>query len=223
MTAQETQARGEIEELLPWHAAGTLSRRDARRVEEALAADPELQRRFALVREEMSETILLNESLGAPSRRAMDKLFAQIETESGPAKTAMPGFASRVTEFFASLTPRTLAWSATAAALIVLLQAGIIADVAMKGPSSNYQTASAPPTAPVEGTYAMIQFAPQASAADITRFLAENKLAIVDGPSAGTGMYKVRVAVTALPKEELAKIVKRLQEDKTVGFIATAD
>jgi len=28
---------GEIEMLLPWHAAGTLNARDARRVEEALA------------------------------------------------------------------------------------------------------------------------------------------------------------------------------------------
>jgi anti-sigma factor RsiW len=223
MTTQQAQERGEIEELLPWHAAGTLSRRDARRVEDALAADPELQRRFELVREEMGETILLNESLGAPSRRAMDKLFAQIEAESGPAKAVTPSLATRVSEFFASLTPRTLAWSAAAAALIVLLQAGIITDVAMKDHASGYVTASAPPTAAVEGSYAMIQFAPQASAADITHFLAENKLAIVDGPNAGTGMFKVRVAVTALPKEELAKIVKRLQEDKTVGFIATAN
>ena len=30
---------GEIEMLLPWHAAGTLNTRDARRVEEALARD----------------------------------------------------------------------------------------------------------------------------------------------------------------------------------------
>ena len=29
----------EIEALLPWHAAGTLSRRDANRVEQALAGD----------------------------------------------------------------------------------------------------------------------------------------------------------------------------------------
>ncbi|MGB8612795.1 MAG: hypothetical protein WCD60_14320 [Pseudolabrys sp.] len=39
---QEAPERQEIEELLPWHAAETLSRRDAQRVEEALARDPEL-------------------------------------------------------------------------------------------------------------------------------------------------------------------------------------
>jgi hypothetical protein len=33
--------RYEIEALLPWYAAGTLSRHDADRVEQALACDPE--------------------------------------------------------------------------------------------------------------------------------------------------------------------------------------
>jgi hypothetical protein len=37
------------------------------------------------------------------------------------------------------------------------------------------------------------------------------------------GLYKVRVAVTGLPKDELARIVKKLQEDKVVGFIATTE
>ena len=44
--------RHEIEALLPWHAAGTLSRRDADRVEQALAGDCELARRCDLVRQE---------------------------------------------------------------------------------------------------------------------------------------------------------------------------
>src|SRR6476660_5995961 len=48
--------RYDIEALLPWHAAGTLSRRDADRVEQALAGDRELARRYDLVREELAET-----------------------------------------------------------------------------------------------------------------------------------------------------------------------
>ena len=62
--------RQEIEALLPWHAAGTLSQRDAERVEQALAGDGELARQFEAVREELHETIHLNESRGAPSARA---------------------------------------------------------------------------------------------------------------------------------------------------------
>jgi anti-sigma factor RsiW len=73
--------RHEIEALLPWHAAGTLSRCDADRVEQALADDPELARRYALVRQELAETIHLNETLGEPSARAIEKLFAAIDAE----------------------------------------------------------------------------------------------------------------------------------------------
>ena len=75
------QEPSEIEMLLPWHAAGTLNARDARRVDEALARDPELARQYAVIREEYAETIHLNESLGAPSARAMQKLFAAIDGE----------------------------------------------------------------------------------------------------------------------------------------------
>src|SRR6187401_2113774 len=76
---------GELEMLLPWHTAGTLNPRDARRIEEALARDPELARQHAVIREEYAETIALNESLGAPSARAMTRLFAAIDGE--PART----------------------------------------------------------------------------------------------------------------------------------------
>ena len=71
----------DVELLLPWHAAGTLSRRDAARVEQALANDNELASRYDLVREELGEAIRLNESLGAPSARAMKDLFAKIDAE----------------------------------------------------------------------------------------------------------------------------------------------
>ena len=80
---QEAPERQEIEELLPWHAAGTLSRRDAQRVEEALARDPELARRYALVRDELGETIHLNETLGAPSARALETIVRQDRCRAG--------------------------------------------------------------------------------------------------------------------------------------------
>ncbi len=75
------QEPGEIEMLLPWHAAGTLNARDCRRVDEALARDPDIARQYAMIREEYAETIHFNESLGAPSARALQKLFAAIDAE----------------------------------------------------------------------------------------------------------------------------------------------
>jgi hypothetical protein len=72
------------------------------------------------------------------------------------------------------------------------------------------------------GAFTLIRFAPQASSDDITRFLEANKLSIAAGPMAG-GLYKVRVAVTGIPKAKLARIVKKLQEDKVVNFIAATE
>src|SRR6186997_3418297 len=95
----------EVELLLPWHAAGTLSRRDAARVEQALANDNELATRYELVREELGEAIRLNETLGAPSARAMQQLFAKIDAE--PARQPKMSFnlGSRLTNFIAGLQP----------------------------------------------------------------------------------------------------------------------
>jgi len=223
MNAAKNETHNEIEELLPWHAAGTLSRRDTQRVEEALARDPELARRYDLVREELGETIHLNETLGAPSAHAMEKLFAKIDAEPQRKQATGFGLGLRVGEFFASLSPRTLAWSASAAVFAILLQAGLIAGVMLKETkTAGYETASAPSSAPGVGAFTLIRFAPQASSDDVNKFLEANKLSIVAGPIAG-GLYKVRVAATGLPKAELGDIVKKLQENKVVGFIATTE
>jgi hypothetical protein len=223
MNTVNERERSDIEELLPWHAAGTLSRRDAQRVEEALARDPELARRYALVREEFGETIHLNETLGAPSARALEKLFVKIDAEPTRRRAASYGLGGRIGEFFASLSPRTLAWSASAAVFATLLQAGLLADIMLKETkTAGYETASAPTTDLGVGAFTLIRFAPQASSDDITKFLEANKLSIAAGPMAG-GLYKVRVAVTGIPKGELARIVKKLQEDKVVGFIAATE
>src|SRR5262249_40114035 len=69
-------------------AVGTLNRRDANRVERALADDRELARQYELVREELGETIHLNETLGTPSPRAIERLFAAIAAGEGRAPGA---------------------------------------------------------------------------------------------------------------------------------------
>jgi hypothetical protein len=223
MNAIDKEAQSEIEELLPWHAAGTLSRRDAQRVEQALANDPELARRYELVRDEFGETIHLNETLGAPSAHAMEKLFAKIDAEPVRKQAMSLNLGTRFAAFFASLSPRTLAYAGSAAAIAILLQAGIIATVVMKEKSAGgYQTASAPSTDPGVGAFTLIRFAPQATQDDVTKFLESNKFSIASGPMAG-GLYKVRVSMTTLPKTDLAALAKKLQENKIVGFVATTE
>ncbi len=221
-TANETE-RSDIEELLPWHAAGTLDHRDTRRVKAALAEDPELARRYELVREELGETIHLNETLGAPSARAVDALFAKIDAEPARKPVVSLNLGARIGEFFASLSPRTLAWSASAAALAIVLQAVVIGGVLLKEKDTGgYETASAPTTVSGEGSYVLIQLQPQANAGAITNFLETNKLSIAGGPSAG-GIYRVRVAAKKLAKPDLDRVVKELQHNTVVGFVAVTE
>jgi hypothetical protein len=78
---QKEQAPSEMEMLLPWHATGILNARDARCLDRALAGDLELARQYAAIRQECAEIIRLNEHLGAPPPRVMQKLFAAIDGE----------------------------------------------------------------------------------------------------------------------------------------------
>lgn len=223
MNTANNNERSELEGLLPWHAAGTLGHRDTQRVEAALASDPELARRYELVREELAQTIHLNETLGAPSSRAMAALFTKIDAEPARNKAASIDLGARIRAFFASLSPRTLAWSASAAALAILLQAGLIAGIMLKERNlGGYEIASAPTNVGGAGAYVLIRFQPQASGADIADFLQSNKLSISDGPSAG-GLYRVRIAATKLPKADLERIAKTLRENKVVGFIGITE
>lgn len=208
--------RDEIEAMLPWFAAGTLSRKDAARVEAALKSDAELSQRFELVREELGETIRLNEDLGAPSSRALKSLFEKINAEPARQSAASFDLAGRVSSFIASFAPRTLAYAGAVAALAIVLQAGVITSlVSNRGGDANYKTVSVDPG---QGSFALVRFAPNAIAADITKFLEDTKAVVVDGPKAG--MYRIRLAVTGLPKEELARVIKQMQENKNVGFVA---
>src|SRR5262245_24919261 len=217
---REAPERQDIEALLPWHAAGTLSRRDSDRVEQALASDRDLARRYELVREELNETIHLNESLGAPSARAMEKLFAAIDAEGArsPRRVSFD-LAARFSEFLSSLAPRTLAWSASAAAVAIVLVASAVttAVVSDRGPAEGIKMASAG-----DGTQAAIRFVPQANAGDITTFMEAYKVVFVDGPK--RGLYTIRFTDTSTPKEDIVKVIKRMQtESKIVEFVAAKD
>lgn len=215
----------EIELLLPWHAAGTLNARDARRVEEALASDPALAKQYAAIRGEYEETIHLNESLGAPSARAMQKLFAAIDAEPARASSSLP-LSARVATFFASLSPRALAWSASLGAIALLLQAGIIGAVLMKTQTSTFQTASLSTGAPitrelgaVAPSRALVRFTPEARVADITALLDSYQASII-GDAKG-GMFRLQFD-KAMSQDELTSLLGRMQREKFVNLAVAA-
>jgi anti-sigma factor RsiW len=207
----------EVEALLPWHAAGTLSTRDARRVDEALARDVRLARQYAVIQEEFAETIHLNESLGAPSARAMQRLFAGIDAEPVRAPSMTSSFSARVAGFFASLSPRTLAYSAGAAALALLLQAGVIGAVVVRQGQS-FEAAAF--QAQANGTRALVRFAPEARVGEITQFLDTYNASIVAGLKGG--MFNLQFGTKPLSKDEAAILFKKVEQEKIVSLVAPA-
>jgi hypothetical protein len=216
---REAPERQDIEALLPWHAAGTLSRRDSDRVEQALASDRELARRYELVREELNETIHLNETLGAPSARAMEKLFSAIDAEAPVVKKASFNVVGRLVEFMSSFSPRTLAYAGTAAAIALMVQAAVLTTLVVNNQSgsSNIKLASAPSEG---GQRAVVRFTANASLADVTRFLDVNHAALVSGPNRG-GTYEIQLAAGPLPESEFSRAIQRMKtESRIVEFIA---
>jgi hypothetical protein len=103
------------------------------------------------------------------------------------------------------------------------MQAAVIAAVGVKeqGSSSGPELASAPS----EGSYVVVRFAPQATANDITNFLGVYKATVVEGPlNMGGQLYRIRLSGTNLPKEEVDKIVRQMQsESKVVDYIAAKE
>jgi anti-sigma factor RsiW len=234
------QEPSEIELLLPWHATGTLNARDARRVEEALARDPELAKQYAVIREEYAATVHLNESLGGPPPRAMLKLFAAIDAEPERKPSAWLTARARMSDFFASLSPRTLAWSASLAVLALMLQAGAIAVMVAKNQPVTYETASlsanepesmtralvpeaaSPPRAldKVAPPRALVRFAPDARMADVAALLDSYHAQILDGASGG--MFRLQFGGRSMTSDEAAALLARLQKEKIVSLAVAA-
>jgi hypothetical protein len=221
---QRAQERDEIEGLLPWHAAGTLTRATAGRVGRALAGDAELARRFERVREELAETIHLNESLGVPSTRAMQKLFAAIDAEGVTRRK--PSFAlalrTRAAETFAALNPRALALACVAALALVVLQAGVIGDTVFNESKlfriATSHPVSAPPRAATDVDL-LVTFAPQAALAAVDEFMTAHGAKIVDGPQ-GMGTYRVRFANHSRSQDEIARLVADTEQNRNLVISA---
>jgi hypothetical protein len=214
---KEAPERQDIEALLPWHAAGTLSRRDSDRVERALAGDLELARRYDLVREELNETIHLNETLGAPSVRAMEKLFAAIDAEAPAPKKRSLNLMSRVVEWVSSMSPRTLAYAGSAALIALVVQTVVLSTLFVRDQrGQNHELASYD-----NGSrYAFVRFSQQATLADVTRFLDVNRAVLVGGPKKG-GLYEIRLTASPLPQDEFDRTISRMKaEGRIVDFVA---
>jgi anti-sigma factor RsiW len=206
-----------IEALLPWYAAGTLDADDVRRVEEALARRPELQASLRVIREDRDETIALNESLGAPGRRAWAKVMAAVE--AAPRK---PGLAARLAALVglgAQPNPTRLALVGAAAALVILVESTAIVTMLPGAGGPSYRTASESPSA-TAGAAVLVAFAPEARLDQIGQWLQQRHATVVDGPRGG--FYRLRVGDKPLSKAEMSALVAELGTSPLVHAVLPA-
>jgi hypothetical protein len=154
----------------------------------------------------------------------MEKLFAAIDAEEAriPRRQRPLDLGGRISEFLTRFAPRTLAWSAAAALVAILVQAAVITTVVVKDQTITGSIDLA--SVPSEGSFAVVRFAPQATATEITNFLGAHNATLVEGPlKSGGSLYRMRLADTKLPPTEVNKIIRQMQEQsKIVGFIAVA-
>jgi len=209
--------REEIEMMLPWYVAGTLDRAETRRVETYLRDHPDLQDHLNLVREEMEETIGVNESLGTPSAGALDRLMEQVESEARPAAQTVgskPGLMQWLIDAWADLSPRATGFAAACAVAIICVQAAIL----LIAPQP-FETASGPGDEAVQtGTFAQVKFNGTATLEQVGALLESSGAKIIDGPRA-QGMYRVRLSERALPEAERDALIKKLQSSDPVLIV----
>ena len=204
---EDALERSEIELLLPWYVTGRLGATDKARVDTFLAAHPDMQRQLMLIREEQEQSTRTNEALSTPSPGSLDRLMASIGRDSRmplPMRTAW----DRISEFFAAPTSGGVRWAATAAGILLLIQAAVIGSLLLAGSSDTYQTASGKQVA-TGGSTLLVGFADSATAPAIAALLSELDAQIVEGPKPG-GMYRIRLAKAPATEAEHQEIMRRL-------------
>ena len=194
--------REEIEMLLPWYINDTLGQSDRARVAAYLEQHPDMARQVQLVREEQAETIAANQSIVPPPARAFDALMADIANDDRqPRRNFASGLFTQIIDFFNAPSSGGVKWAATAAAVLVLVQAIAITTLVLQNdPSKSYQSASGGTNgATTSGTFALVQFNDAARAAEIAEALNKFGLVIVDGPKPGR-LYRIRLDTQKLPE-----------------------
>ena len=206
--------------LAPWKATDKLDAKDAALFERLMAEDAEIAHRLAAAVEERQATIDLNETLPAASAGAREALFARIEAyEARRARRSGAGLSRWLAARLTGLSPGALAWSATAAALVIALQAGLLTQAYLGAGDARYETASDGREA-ASGQTLLVGFQPSATARDIAALLAETGAEIVGVPKP-SGVFVVRIAERPMPRPDLDAAVKRLQErSAVVRFVA---
>jgi anti-sigma factor RsiW len=210
--------REEIEKLLPWYVMGRLDDADAARVERCLARDPELEKQFRLIRDEHDQSLRGNEAIADRPARNVDRLLADVARRRAPRVAAAPSLWDRLQEFFALPPLGAVRWAGAAAALLIVVQAGVIGTMVMRQPGS-YAPASGSVATAERGTVALVGFVGGATASAVVDLLAAHGMSILDGPNA-TGLFTVQIGPATMSEAERDAKIDALRSRGDVVAVA---
>jgi len=216
--------RDELDALMPWFVAGTLSPKDRARVEAALAADPSLQASLRAAEAEFEAVLADNDARAVPGHDAIDKLMARID-KAGPAvgRGVAATMVERLGRLLQGLTPKTLALAGAGLAALALVEAGFLSRALVGSAEDPYHIASGPGgLAQREGAFVLVQFVDTATSGAIASYLRDLDAQIVAGPAAG-GLYRLRIAPKPLSAAEYnAKVAALAQRRDLIRSVAAA-
>ena len=214
--------REEIELLLPWYVSGGLGLEETGRVEAYLEHHSELEQQLTALREDAEASISANEEITAQPEAALGRLLRSIEAESpGRQKSRLPssllsnGLMDFLNDFLRSLSPAGLSLAASTAAIVILVQAGLLVAYQwseMPG-EVTYHTASGDEKQ--AGVRLLIQFNSNVTHGAVGRFLSENHAEILAGPKPG-GFYLVGIESGSLNEAARQELITTLGRDKTL-------
>ena len=100
----------------------------------------------------------------------------------------------------------------------------MIGAVLLKNQTATYQTASLSMNEPITRELgaaqapprALVRFAPDAKMSDITALLDSYQASIIDG--ARGGMFRLQFGTRAMTKDEVARLMSKLQSEKIVSL-----
>ena len=206
-------ADDDIELLLPWYAKGTLDPANRARVEAHLKRRPNLAVQLATIEEDLNTTVVANQAITHSNVQSWYRLAKKVEAEmplQKQTRRTLSGTWQLIEDTLRSLAPGQLGWAAVTAAVVIVLQAGLIGNLLLQQPErgATYQTASGEHE--TSGTFVLVKFQDAASLNDISKFLSDNSFQIVSGPYSGN-LYRLRLSPDVWNKDKADGLMRKLR------------
>ena len=225
MTEEILTPREELSALLPWYAAGTLSRDEMDRIEAALDGDASLRSELDLIREDLAaaralaDAHELPDSMEARFGAALSGHIAKSDREGAGAAVARLPRESWLSRVAGTLFPSPgFAFASIAAALLIAVQAGFIVSLLTGAPDTpGYRTASG--ETETGGLAVLVKFRPDVAMEDVSAWLEGKQAHIVEGPLPG-GMYRLQFPADAA--ESAAALATALSGEEPVQIALPA-